>query len=85
MEKLHHIEKIEFHNDYLILSVDNKHYSFPLSEISQKLLNATEIERNLYRVSASGYGIHWLTLDEDLSIDGLLKLRQYDQPSALLQ
>ncbi|MBW4662230.1 MAG: DUF2442 domain-containing protein [Drouetiella hepatica Uher 2000/2452] len=26
------------------------------------------------RQKASGYGIHWLTLDEDLSINGLLKL-----------
>ncbi|MCF6158838.1 MAG: DUF2442 domain-containing protein [wastewater metagenome] len=28
-----------------------------------------------YSFSASGYGIHWPLLDEDLSIDGLLGVR----------
>jgi hypothetical protein len=30
-------------------------------------------ERNEFKISPSGYGIHWSLLDEDLSINGLLK------------
>lgn len=35
-------------------------------------MNASEIERNTYEISPSGYGIHWPLIDEDISIDGLL-------------
>ncbi len=38
------------------------------------LHNATEQEKMTFEISPSGYGIHWLLLDEDLSIDGLLKI-----------
>ncbi|BAQ63631.1 hypothetical protein GM3709_396 [Geminocystis sp. NIES-3709] len=51
-------------------------YRFPLSNISKKLLKADNTERNIYKISLSGYGIHWLIIDEDLSIDSLLKLAQ---------
>ncbi len=76
MKKLHEIEKINFEDDYLTLSVDNKVYRFPLEVISGRLLEATERERQIYQISPSGYGIHWLMIDEDLSIDGLLKLAE---------
>jgi len=74
MKKLHNIEQINFEKNYLILSVDGKTYRFPLEAISHRLLKATEIERQTYQISPSGYGIHWSVIDEDLSIDGLLKL-----------
>ncbi|MHA6678643.1 DUF2442 domain-containing protein [Enterobacter ludwigii] len=35
-----------------------------------RLLNATDKERNDYELSTRG--IHWDTLDEDISVDGLL-------------
>ena len=76
MNKLHNIKKVNFEENYLILSVDNKVYCFPLAVISQKLLKATETERNIYQISPSGYGINWLIIDEDLSIDSLLRLAQ---------
>jgi hypothetical protein len=53
--------------------VDGQTYDFPLVEISQKLANANEKERTAYQISPSGYGIHWPLIDEDLSINGLLK------------
>jgi len=76
MNKLHDIKQVNFEEDNLILSVDNQVFCFPLPIISQKLLKATETERNIYKISPSGYGIHWLMIDEDLSIDGLLTLAQ---------
>jgi hypothetical protein len=73
MEKAYDISQVVFEKDYLILSIDNQIVKIKLSEISEKLSNATEQERNDFKVSPSGYGIHWRLLDEDLSINGLLR------------
>jgi hypothetical protein len=73
MEKAYNISQIGFEKDYLVLSIDNQIVRVKLSEISEKLSNATELERNDFKVTPSGYGIHWRLLDEDLSINGLLK------------
>ncbi|MDI9564495.1 MAG: DUF2442 domain-containing protein [Bacteroidota bacterium] len=47
-----------------------------MNEISEKLAAATPEERNSYRITSSGYGTHWNLLDEDLSINGLIKTVQ---------
>ena len=47
--------------------------AFDLNIISKKLLNASDIERMLYKISPSGYGIHWPLIDEDLSIQALIQ------------
>jgi len=39
-----------------------------------RLAQASERDRQLYRIAPSGYGIHWMALDEDLSIQGLLTI-----------
>lgn len=57
----------------MILKVDNKQYIFKLKDISKKLHNANKKEREAYNVICSGYGISWPLIDEDLSIDGLIK------------
>jgi hypothetical protein len=38
-----------------------------------RLLNATAEQRNNWRISGGGYGIHWEDVDEDLSTEGLLR------------
>ena len=38
-----------------------------------RLLHASSGALLNWRISASGYGIHWPDLDEDLSSDGLLR------------
>jgi hypothetical protein len=37
------------------------------------LLHATPEQRLRYRIGASGNGLHWEELDEDISVEGLLK------------
>jgi hypothetical protein len=69
----HQVDEVKFEDNNLILLVDGKSYSFELKKISAKLLAATDWQRKLFTISPSGYGIHWTMLDEDLSIDGLLK------------
>jgi hypothetical protein len=73
MEKVYNKIDVRFENDYLILLVDNQLIKLKLADISNKLAHATDRERNSYSITPSCYGIHWNLLDEDLSINGLLK------------
>jgi len=73
MEKAYHIAFIRFENDCLVMEADNLLIKLRLSEISGKLAHASEQERNDFVISPSGYGIHWRQLDEDLSVNGLIK------------
>ena len=72
MKKIHKIEQIRFVDDWFLLTIDEQEHRFRVADISRKLAEASESERNIFRVMASGYGIHWPLVDEDLSIDGLL-------------
>lgn len=47
-----------------------------------RLLNATQTQRDNWRVSAGGYGIHWPDIDEDLSTEGLLRGSPAPRPKA---
>jgi Protein of unknown function (DUF2442) len=69
----HKIETILFNQDFIILNIDGNKLTIPLDKLSSKLKSATEIERAMYKISPSGYGIHWPLIDEDLSIDGILR------------
>ena len=71
-ETLHQIQEILFEGETMILKIDEQILKFPLAKISPKLKNATSTQRLNYRISPSGYGIHWMDLDEDLSVEGLL-------------
>jgi hypothetical protein len=69
----HKIETIQFNKDYIILNIDGKELRIPLDKLSAKLKSASEIERAMYKISPFGYGIHWPLIDEDLSINGILR------------
>jgi hypothetical protein len=81
MEKAYDITGINFENDCLIINIDNQLFKFKLSNISEKLAKASDQERNDYKISPSGYGIHWRLLDEDLSVNGLLRILESQQNS----
>ena len=38
-----------------------------------RLLHATAPQRAHWRITGGGYGIHWPEIDEDLSVEGLLR------------
>jgi hypothetical protein len=37
------------------------------------LLNATPSQRANCQIAGAGYGVHWPEIDEDLSVEGLLR------------
>ena len=73
MKSFHKIKNIRYTDDKLYLTIDGKDFSFYLDSLSKKLMKATVAEFQNFIVSPSGYGIHWPILDEDISIEGLLK------------
>jgi hypothetical protein len=38
-----------------------------------RLANATQAQRNNWKIAGGGYGIHWPDIDEDLNTEGLLR------------
>lgn len=50
---------------------DGRTISVPLTWYP-RLLHASPDERNNWRLIGKGRGIHWESLDEDISVDGLL-------------
>lgn len=70
----HKIQDITFDQNSIYLKIDGKLIQVSLDKVSVKLKKANEVQRNLYKISPSGYGIHWPLIDEDLAVDSLLKL-----------
>ena len=66
------VENFKISSDSLSFQVEGIQYSFALSEISQRLSKASDAERDDFRFSPSGYGVHWDLLDEDISLPALI-------------
>ncbi len=59
--------------DKLIVDLaDGRSISVPLAWYP-RLLHATALERDNWQIAGAGFGIHWPDIDEDLSVDGLLR------------
>ena len=69
----HQISEIKFEKKQMIIVFEDRELKVNLEEVSSKLLLATDVERALYKISPSGYGIHWPLIDEDLSVRGLIQ------------
>jgi hypothetical protein len=73
MKKYHNVKNVRFEKHYILLTVDGRERRIDLRQQSKKLAVADERAKMNFEVSPSGYGIHWPELDEDLSIDGMIK------------
>ncbi len=64
--------KLWFDADNLwVLLADGRQLSVPLAYFP-RLLKANDEQRQAYIISGGGSGLHWESLDEDISVDGLL-------------
>jgi len=62
-----------FSNDMLFVRLDDgREIGTPL-EWFPKLRDASDLDRKNWRFIGKGIGIHWEKIDEDISINGLLK------------
>ena len=74
MVAAHNIQEITFDQNSIKINIDGKEIKVLLDKVSQKLKVANDMQRSFYKVSPSGYGIHWPLIDEDLSVDAILKV-----------
>lgn len=72
MNKHHDLANVTVTGGILSLVVDGNPLSKDLRALSPLLKDASDEELAVYEISPSGYGIHWPSVDEDISIDGLL-------------
>jgi hypothetical protein len=72
MSEIHTVKDIQLNDSTLSLRIDGKVHAFNLGDISNLLPGASQEERSNFKISPSGYGIHWPLIDEDISVDGLL-------------
>jgi len=64
--------RIWFDTDDMWMALsDGRQLSIPLVYFP-RLLNATPEQRKQYELSGNGTGIHWESIDEDISVPGLL-------------
>lgn len=67
------VKDIRLSEDVLSVDLmDGRTISVPLAWYP-RLLNASQQQRQNWRVDGGGYGIHWPDIDEDLSTEGLLR------------
>ena len=66
------VEQVTVTLDALTVDLsDGRSLTVPLAWYP-RLMNATESERQNWRLIGKGYGIHWEELEEDISVEGLL-------------
>ena len=67
------VSGVSFDSERLIVDLmDGRTIAVPLAWYP-RLLEATPEQRSDWEVAGAGYGIHWLQIDEDLSVEGLLR------------
>ncbi|MBI5894738.1 MAG: DUF2442 domain-containing protein [Desulfobacterales bacterium] len=67
------VKAVHFTEDSLSVDLmDGRTISVPLAWYP-RLLHADSKQRKNWKISGSGFGIHWPDIDEDLSTEGLLR------------
>ena len=67
------VKDVHFSEDNVSVDLmDGRTTSVPLAWYP-RLLHATTEQRQNWKLAGGGFGIHWPDIDEDLSVDGLLR------------
>lgn len=67
------IKEVEFTGTVIVVDlIDGRSIAVPLTWYP-RLLTATPEQRSQWEICGGGYGLHWESIDEDLSIEGMLR------------
>jgi hypothetical protein len=67
------VASVAFDHDRLVVDLmDGRTIAVPLAWYP-RLESATAEQRANWEIAGAGYGIHWPEIDEDLSVEGLLR------------
>lgn len=72
MSTMRNITDVSFAKDMLTVSLANGEVIATPLEWYPRLLNATQKQRENWKIIGAGHGIHWPEVDEDLSVEGML-------------
>lgn len=67
------IESVYFHDKRMLIFLNTKQVLIDSIDNHKRLINASLEQLQEYKVIAKGTGIHWPSIDEDLSLYGFLK------------
>lgn len=81
MKKYHEVSNIRFDGTFILMKVDGADYRIDLKEYSPRLAAEDERTKMNFVISPAGYGLHWPAIDEDLSIDAMIKSIQAESSS----
>lgn len=73
IETKHTVRVLETTDEQLRLEVDGRELTVRWAKLSSRLENAPQVARETIEISPAGYGLHWPLVDEDLSVDGILR------------
>ncbi len=59
-------------DELIVVLADGRRIAAPLAWFP-RLVNATDEQRSNFELLGEGAGIHWPDIDEDLSVEGLLR------------
>jgi len=68
-------------DELIVFLKDGRVLHLPLTWFP-KLLHATPVQRNDFEILGDGEGVHWNSIDEDLSVKGFLQGISVQQVSA---
>lgn len=75
------IKSVSCDDDRLTVDLmDGRSIAVPLAWYP-RLFDATPAQRDQWELAGGGYGVHWPDIDEDLSVEGLLRGAAAPQPS----
>ncbi len=67
------VKEVKFTDTSIVVDLlDGRTIAVPLIWYP-RLLNATSEQRSQWEICGGGYGLHWESIDEDLSIEGMLR------------
>jgi len=67
------IKSVGFGNDKMYVELDSSRVLTVPYNYTKRLENATPQQLNNYRLIANGVGIHFEDIDEDISVDGIIR------------
>lgn len=76
----HNVRDVSVTEGILRMQVDGVFHEVDLRRTSRRLAKATDSQCANLEVAFSGYGIHWPDVDEDITVDGLIRNSQAGYP-----
>lgn len=69
----HDVRILETTEESIRMEIDGRVLSIAWADLSRRLATAPQVARESIEISPTGYGLHWPLVDEDLSVDGILR------------